>query len=331
MIKATVAQLLNKVPYSIYRTFLGDFVPVLMLHRTRSALSPDGHDLNFLRQCLAHLRKEHYNPISLESLINMANNNLDIPPRSIVFTIDDGFKDNIVDTASVFGEFDIPLTCFVITDFIDKGLWPWDDQVKFALSSSHLQKCTLFLPDTSELMLEQQNSSFLYLKTFLRDKLKRQPQSTIYNWIKDTLYPSLEVDVPVGPPSSFLPASWNDINQFISAGHFVAPHTQSHRILSMLTMEEARREINDSYSLLKEKVTSVSPVFAYPTGRQGDFTERDEQMCAELGLSAAVSTVPGYWSPNCNQYSIPRFSFPTHFEDFLQYIGAIEAIKEKLK
>lgn len=331
VIRSNFVKLLNKLPYSVYRSLIGDFVPVLMLHRTRTSFSPDGYDLNHLHRCLSYLKKANYNTISLEYLVNMARQRTRVPPKSIVFTVDDGFRDNIVDTAAVFSEYDIPLTCFAITDFVERKLWPWDDKVKFALMNSEIESCELRFPDDSIVALERQHGSLLHYKSYLRDILKRQPQSEIYEWLEHSFFPALEVDVPSKPPEAFAPASWNEINNFVKRGHCIAPHSQTHRILSMLNDDEASTEIAQSYAVLKKNVASVSPVFAYPTGREGDFAERDEKLCSELGLLGAVSSTPGHWSTKSGLYRIPRLSLPDNFDTFMQYAGAIEAIRGKMK
>ena len=329
--KRILAKCLNTIPYGFYRSFLGDYVPILMLHRSKSRYTPDGHDLSFIADALAYIRKKKFNPISLEALVELHRNKQVPPPNSIVFTIDDGFKDNIVDTGDVFSQFDVPLTCFVITNFVDVGQWPWDDRVKYALSMTKRSHCDLVLPDGETLMLSKSENGLIDYKSLLRDRLKRQSQTSIYDWLRDILGPSLEVDIPESPPEGFEPASWQDICRFVAAGHSVAPHTENHKILSMLDEREVRSQILGSISKLKEHVAHVPPIFAYPTGRQGDFTEREYKICESLGLKGAVSTVPGYWSPNSNPFAIPRFSMPDTEARFLQYIGAMEAMKECFK
>lgn len=331
MIKETLATWINRVPYPVFESLVGSYVPIMTLHRVQSDTTPNGHDLEFLRACLRHLRKENYAPISLEELLKKHKENAPISHKSIVFTIDDGFRDNVVETADVFSEFDIPLTCFVITDFIKNGLWPWDDQIKYALANSTVAEATFTLPNNASFTIKPMNGSLLHQKAQLLNQLKAQSQNSIYDWIKRTLFQSLEVDFPDVPPEQYTPASWSDFESFARRGHFVAPHTRTHRILSQLEDNEAQLEIAGSYQDLIDKKLNVSPILAYPTGRHCDFGERDKQLCDDTGLTAAVSTVPGHWYPHSSPYDICRFSMPNNMSEFLQYIGAIEALKDRLR
>lgn len=331
MIKIALKTLINKLPHSVFKTALGEYVPVFMLHRVKSDITPDGHDLTMVKRCLEYVRNENYTPISLENLISAHLNVQKIPPKSIVFTVDDGFRDNIVDLGDLFGSFDIPLNCFVITDFIEKKIWPWDDQVKYGLSKSKSTKCTIRLPDGKVLNLDSDSGNLTECKTVLRDQLKVQSQENIYQWFQSEFFPAIGVNFPESIPEYFEPASWEEINSFIAAGHSVAPHTATHRILSSISDTEAKLEIEASFDTLRKRVKQVCPIFAYPTGRESDFSDVHKKMCKELGLTAAVSTTPNYWRRDSDLYSIPRFSMPNNFENFIEYVGAIEAIKQKMK
>ena len=57
-----------------------------------------------------------------------------------MFTIDDGFIDHHDIAGPLFADYDIPLTFFLVTGFIDGELWPWDDQLSYAIGRRRFRR-----------------------------------------------------------------------------------------------------------------------------------------------------------------------------------------------
>lgn len=330
--KNALLALLNKTPSALYHAALGQFVPVFMLHRIANEANQfKGHDKAHLRWCLDYVRREGFAPLSLPELINCISAGRPLPKKAVVFTIDDGFADNIVDAGAIFSEFDIPLTCFVITGFIDGEIWPWDDQVTYALSATTKNTLTFALPDETPFTVDMSLRSTMAEVNRLREVLKKTSQSSLYPWLHQVFYPACEVSVPAAAPTAYQPATWDDIRKFAASGHIAAPHTLTHRILSALTEDEAKAEIAGSWQRLQTQVPQASGVFAYPTGRPADFSMRDMRLAKEAGLTGAVTTVTDYARPGQDIFALSRFSLPSSRFDFMQYIGVMEALKMKLR
>ena len=102
-----------------------------MKMQSSGAITP-GH----LRRCLSYLVENDYTFISLEQLVTALANSESLPPRAVVFTMDDGFIDQAEITAPIFIEFSCPLTFFVITGMLDQSLWPWDAQISWITENS---------------------------------------------------------------------------------------------------------------------------------------------------------------------------------------------------
>ena len=90
---------------------------IFMLHRMSSPdVIEEGHSAAFLEQALTYLTNKGYNFISVETLFECINNKRNPPKRSIAFTIDDGFDDQIKIAAPIFIENHCPVTVFFITN-----------------------------------------------------------------------------------------------------------------------------------------------------------------------------------------------------------------------
>lgn len=120
------------IPNRFCRYVLGDYTPIFVLHRMEhKEYGINGHNFKKIQSFLEYFRKKKYNAISLEDYAKYTISGEGIPPNSVIFTIDDGFIDQYVIAGPLFSEYDIPLTYFLVTDFIDNKIWPWDAQINY--------------------------------------------------------------------------------------------------------------------------------------------------------------------------------------------------------
>jgi len=323
------------VPASLFRLFIGPFVPVFMMHRFAcKERGITGIDLTLLRECLEYFRKSGYEAISLETLASAIINGDSLPDKIAVFTIDDGFFDQFELAGPLFAEYDIPLTYFLITDFIDKKLWPWDDQISYILTSTDEGKYLLNLGGKEfEITVgSADNRRPQYVK--IRNILKSVSNNNLYDELP-AIYRLFDVEIPAEIPVKYRPMQWQDAQALVKQGHNIAAHTCSHRILSRLERPEAESEIMNSIRRVNEMIESPSPVFAYPTGRSGDFTQKDVDFMTGTGLLATVTTVSGSVLTRKNSkaylHSLPRYSMPDDLIQFRQCLSWLEVIKERIK
>jgi peptidoglycan/xylan/chitin deacetylase (PgdA/CDA1 family) len=121
-------------PYrSISRTLR---VPILMYHYV--SVPPEGadkyrNDLSVtpeqFRQQMQYLSENGYNTIDLYDLSRAVTDKQELPPKSVIVTIDDGYRDNYENAFPILQEFGFEATFFLATDFIDRGLpgyMTWD-------------------------------------------------------------------------------------------------------------------------------------------------------------------------------------------------------------
>ncbi|MCP4270761.1 MAG: polysaccharide deacetylase family protein, partial [Gammaproteobacteria bacterium] len=142
------------------------------------------------------------------------------------------------------------------------------------------------------------------------------------------------VPVPEDSPANYQAMSWDTVRELEKKGIMFGPHTRSHLILSRLDNQNARREIEHSWTRLTEELVSPTPIFCYPTGRDSDFTQREVDNLIRMGLKGAISTQPTFIDMACTTnndiYRLPRFSFPGSHIDFVQYSSWIERAKKHL-
>lgn len=78
------------------------------------------------RRQLRYLKWRGYKTISLEDLLQWLSNAKEIPKRSVILTIDDGYRDNYINAFPLLKKFGFTATIFLITRDI-AGLSGWAD------------------------------------------------------------------------------------------------------------------------------------------------------------------------------------------------------------
>lgn len=241
-----------RVPRFMLPVLFGQFCPIFMLHRIGEVDGVHGQSVEHVERCLALLRHGRFHPLSLEQLGALLRNADPIPPRSVVFTIDDGFRDHAEVAGPLFAKYDVPLTCFVVTGFLDGHLWPWPEQVTHIIEETRRSEFTIALPDGSNHSVSLTTGNRRKDEAFaLRERIKQLPQDNIYDWL-DGLYRAAEVDRPDRAPPGYQPMTWQAARHFAESGHTIAPHTYSHRILSRVSDVVSRAEIQKSVTRVRK-------------------------------------------------------------------------------
>lgn len=332
---AVVAAAALLLPNAPQRALLGQFIPIFMFHRFSC---PDrgivGNSPELLRKNLEWMRRKRFQFLSLETALEQWLSGVPLPAKSAVVTVDDGFQDQFDIGAPLFEAYDCPATFFLISDFIDGKLWPWDDQIAHAVKHTRRARARIELPGGTsvDIALEDERAREAAV-TALQDALKNQPGAGIYASAA-SIAAQLQVELPESPPPDYRPMSWQQAEQLCRRGHGIAPHSKTHRILSRLSLDASRDEIIGSHRAVATHISKPSAVFCYPTGRAADFSAREETILQEIGIKGAVSTELDYMTPASptrqNPYALPRFAAPDSWADFAQIGTGLELIKARL-
>jgi peptidoglycan/xylan/chitin deacetylase (PgdA/CDA1 family) len=84
--------------------------------------------------------------------------------------------------------------------------------------------------------------------------------------------------------------NWNEVARMAEGGISFGSHSCSHRILTQLSLEEVRAELEASQETLKSCGTNCVPVFCYPNGNTNS---EIQALTKEVGYVAAVGVRAG--------------------------------------
>jgi len=232
-------------------------VRIIMYHRF-----PPQSELE--AQC-KHLKK-HYRPLSLTEISESLAGRKPPPPGAVVITVDDGYRDLLVNAWPILKAWSIPVLVYVATDLPDHHSWLWTDQLQH--------------------FLVQQGDKAA--ATTIVDRLKRLPDEQRRAYLASL--PSL----PTTPPPEYEPLTWDEIRALAQEGVEFGAHTRAHPILSrLLNRDRMREEIAGSKARLEDELRTPVLHFCYPNGTPDDYNDDVVSVVRECGFRTAVTAVRG--------------------------------------
>lgn len=201
----------------------------------------------------------------------------------VMFTFDDGWKDNYTNALPVMRSRGIPATAFVCPGLIGRTLPFWPELIA-SLSGR-------IFPSTSGAEIE---SLIEILKTYSMER-RQQFIARLY-----ALHAPVDCSDAHNDDRT---ASWDDIREMDAAGVRFGCHTHTHQILTTVPAQTARQEIRESKDALEAVLCRPCNLFAYPNGNSSAATRR---ILAEEGFVAAFTTQHGAWTANSDPMAIPR-------------------------
>ena len=165
-----------------YRT-----IPILCYHRfTRQQHSDERLNLpeDMLRQQLRYLTDNNYQVIALNELDAYLGGEKEIPEKSVVITIDDGYRSVYEIAYPLFKKFNTPATLFVYTDFIGAPMainWKQTKEMSASglidiqsHSKSHASLVTPEKPESEAEFIQRIKREIQYPKAILERKLNKK-------------------------------------------------------------------------------------------------------------------------------------------------------------
>jgi peptidoglycan/xylan/chitin deacetylase (PgdA/CDA1 family) len=224
----------------------------------------------------------NYHVVSMHEVIHAYRSGTPLPPRAVLLTFDDAYRDFAMHAWPTLKRYRLPATLFVPTAFPDQPeLTFWWDRLYQALScfDGHrdLETPVGWLPLATA---RQRANAF----TRLRNYVKKLPHSDAMPLVDQICG---ELDGP-HPQQSVL--SWDTLRRLAHEGVTMGAHTRTHPLMNRVSPEEARAEAIGSLRDLERQIGPVLPIFAYPSG---GYTDEVVRILEHEGFILAFTTIHG--------------------------------------
>lgn len=297
------------------QAYYSGIATIFMLHRV------DSHDSSklaanenmkvspeFLEGFVKHLLDQGYDIISLDDLYAIL---IDQKPVSnkVVFTFDDGYRDNLTKALPIFEKYNIPFTIYITTSFPDRSAVLW----WYALEDILLNNNIIELNDGT---VYQCGDSIEKQKVFLilREKILKLDQINLLSTLED-LFQHYEINWALYLED--LALSWPQIANL--AQHplvTIGGHTLNHYAFNKLSTSQIVYEVREANRHLESMIGKPIDHFAYPFGSVNEVSETEYEVVKTLGLKTVTTTRRGnVFLEHVNHLeSLPRVMLTNSFE-----------------
>lgn len=310
-------------------SFLGDWSTIFTLHRPPAANgSYEGTDPELLAATLAFAASRGYEFVSVDELVDRAIKGQSLA-RSLCFTLDDGYADQLEVLVPVLLQYNAKPTLFVISDLVDGVLWPWDNQLAHLCwyASAGVYQVQL---NGQALILDLQSHQLRKVTRRLLTNICKSMQREQIEELLKLLETTLRMEIPQNPPKEYLPVSWDQLRSNEKQGLRIGCHAKSHFTFNALTDAEIVSELAHSRRRLAHELANPSEVFCYPSGKKSDFSLHHQPLVQSAGFKAAVSTLSKNTCSKAVQnapYCIERIGMPQDLGHFARYISWFEYLR----
>jgi peptidoglycan/xylan/chitin deacetylase (PgdA/CDA1 family) len=274
----------------------------------------------FLDEVIGFVRERNYDLLSLgEAAGRLKRGEVGERPFA-VFTIDDGYRDNLDYAWPIFRRHACPFTIFIAPAITDGRCELWWRGLEALIADSHAIRAELdglkfdLVTETDA----QKQAAFERLYWPLR----QLPQERQRAWINQ-LCASHGIDLHAMCRAEAM--TWADLRQ-IAADPLctIGAHTIHHYALGKLPQEEALAEVVQSRDRIAHELGKAPEVFAYPYGDPESAGPRDFALIAEAGFKAAVTTRKGlvYRAHGDHLTALPRVSLNGGYQK-LRYVDVL--------
>ncbi len=246
---------------------------------------------------------KHFRVLALGEIIENIQRGHGVEPGTIAVTFDDGYRDNYLYAHPILRKYCLPATIFVATAFIGSGRLLWNDRLAWAIKHSPKKIVSVDFADRMILDLGTLQNRLGSLVSVL-EQLKKYPDKQ-KSLVTELLVGALGSSVKE-PERVML--DWSELRTLLQEGWDIGSHTHNHVILTMIQKGEAADELRSSKFLLERELQHPVALFAYPNGKESDFSSITRRLLTEEGYSAAVTTLDGLNGRDADLFQLCRLN-----------------------
>ncbi len=200
--------------------------------------------------------------------------------RFAAFTFDDGYRDNLTVALPVFRAHRVPVCVYVTTGLIDRTApcW-WGALAHLVESRDQVDLAGLGLSETlPTASWPEKRAAFARIEAWVHDDLESRAES-VRQWCRDA-----GVDERAVLDAAML--TWDELREMARDPLVtIGAHGVTHRRLSRLDDESARRELADGRARIEAELGRPVRHLAYPYGGPAACGAREFRLAAEAATS----------------------------------------------
>ena len=220
--------------------------------------------------------------------------------RHVLVTFDDGYLDNYQVAYPILRSHGVPATFFIATGFIDRPSLPWWDEIAWLVRGSTRARIELRPWFDEPLALATHREVQIHAVLAKYKSLQASEAAA--------MLAALRTASGLLPPDTIAEhwMDWDMIREMADNGMTIGGHTVDHPVLSRLSKERQRQEIEGCAARILAETGRPMEYFAYPVGSPWAFNDDTRDCLEAAGVRRAFSYYGGEASPSSPRFDTPR-------------------------
>lgn len=267
----------------------------------------------FLDEVIAQVKSSGFDLVTLAEAVRRMTLATPEPKPFAVFTLDDGYRDNLVHAKPVFDRHQCPYTIFVAPSIIDGTCLLWWRGLEQSIAAVDRIDTVIggrrFSLAASTPQQKQQAWDAMYWP------IRHLEQHQQRQWIAGFCASHGAVDLTKICTGAAM--TWDELRT-IAADPLctIGAHTINHYAVAQLSEAEALDEMARSADRLERELGRRPEFFAYPYGDEESAGPRDFRLAEKAGFAASITTRKGMIYPGHGAHlqALPRVSLSGSYQ-----------------
>ena len=288
-LKKNINQILKKSKKKMY-SFLDGNGQILMFHRivekeSNLQLNDIEATVDDVEYVIKYFLDKDYLIISLDQVYDFLTSKIKFNKKFVVFTFDDGYKDNYTLAYPLFKKYNAPFTIYLTTGFPNQTIKMWWYGLNDLINKSE--------------RIDFEYNGIPYLYNLKNQTEKISAWNDLHNLImskgfdRDLLFEKifLQNNIDLENYRKDMALTWTEL-EILSADPLVTigAHTINHHNSVNLTPNQLVNEIKGSKDEIEEFLKIKVHHFAFPYGGRKHANKREIQIAENLGFKTVVTT-----------------------------------------
>jgi peptidoglycan/xylan/chitin deacetylase (PgdA/CDA1 family) len=249
--------------------------------------------------------KKHCVVISIDEAVEFKRKRKGYPPRAVVVSFDDGFRNIFTSAAPILESLRIPAIFYITSGIVNTDIMFWVDMIEDCLNITRKSSIKIRLDKEYSFAIRnngQKINALQRIKSFCKAS-----RADVKNRVINDLMVSTKVSPSTSHALNYQKISWPELKMLSKNSLFtIGGHSLYHDALSQLGSDRLRCDIPLSLKLLEYNLGKKIFHYSYPEGGPRDYNEKIIQYLKSLGIVCCPSAQVGLNDLNTGLFHLKR-------------------------
>jgi peptidoglycan/xylan/chitin deacetylase (PgdA/CDA1 family) len=253
-----------------------------------------------------------FHPVTLSEVRASFVEGKPLPRRSLLVTLDDGYRNALTHGAPALLRYGVPAAVFVSTGYIGGKLLYWYDEIARRLDQWSEPRIESPVDGKSASWPKEQGARRALARE-IEQACKRIPNRRRIEYLEYVRARTPEgLELTEGQHHVLDPMNWDEVRSLAALGFEIGSHTVTHPILTNLEPDDLHEELVNSKAEIERQTGKPCFSISYPNGARADYSNAVVEATRAAGYVLGFTLAERLDDHRNGPYLISRIGVPGH-------------------